>query len=255
MRVEVLGPIRAVGPDGVVPLGGPQQRLVLGLLVAARGATLTTDRLMDCLWRDELPQRARKTIQVHISCLRRALGCEAIETSDGGYRLAKGVATDLAELDVLTGHGLSYLDVDPTVAARSLASAVRLWRGPAFGSAHDAEALQGTIARLAETRLRCVEGLLEARLCFGLVAEVLAELESLISAHPYREGLRRLHILALYRTGRHVDALRSYRTYRTMLVEDMGLEPSISLRALEQRILEQDPSLTSARPPAQPADA
>ena len=95
-------------------------------------------------------------------------------------------------------------------------------------------------------RMYALEGRLEAELALGHHRDVVGELEALIAQHPLRERLRSQHMLALYRSGRHAEALASYQTFRRTLSEELGIEPSASLRELERQILQQDPITRAA---------
>ena len=131
------------------------------------------------------------------------------------------------------------------IAPRSvtLREALALWRGDAFGEFRAIEACDAEARRLEEMRLVAVEDRLDAELAAGAASEVVAELESLVAQHEFRERLWAQLMLALYRSGRQRDALGAYRRARTVLVEQMGIEPGRELRALEAAILEQDPAL------------
>ena len=109
---------------------------------------------------------------------------------------------------------------------------------------------QAEIGRLEELHLVAVEERIEADIALGRHADVVPELESLVVAHPLRERLRGLLMLALYRCDRQSDALETYRTARATLVEELGIEPSKALQRLEQAILTQDPELDALPPPA-----
>ena len=130
-----------------------------------------------------------------------------------------------------------------------LRAALALWRGPALADlAHETFA-QNELRRLEELKDQATEERLEAELALGEHSRALNELEPLIAEHPLRERLRGLHMLALYRLGRHTEALDSYRDLRTRLDEELGLEPSPELRELEQAILVHDvPSATPDLP-------
>ena len=107
--------------------------------------------------------------------------------------------------------------------------------------------------------MAALESRLEADLALGRHRDVVSELEALIGQHPLRERLRSQHMLALYRSGRHAEALASYQIFRRKLADELGIEPSASLRELERQILQQDPSLElpaqAERPPRQPTAA
>ncbi len=101
------------------------------------------------------------------------------------------------------------------------------------------------IARLEELRLAATEQRIEAELELGHHAELVPELEKLVADHPLREQLRGQLMVALYRSGRHADALDVYRRGRQVLQDELGLEPSPFLVELERQILSHDPALTA----------
>ena len=115
-----------------------------------------------------------------------------------------------------------------------------------------ADFAQAEIARLEELRLAAQEERIEAELELGRHDELVVELEALVAEHPLRERPRGQLMLALYRSGRQAEALQSYQDGRRALAEELGLEPSESLRRLEHQILEQDPTLAAPEPPARP---
>ena len=55
-----------------------------------------------------------------------------------------------------------------------------------------------------------------------------------------------MRMLALYRAGRQVEALRVYDEHRRRLADEIGVEPARELRDLEAAMLRHDPSLFAA---------
>jgi tetratricopeptide (TPR) repeat protein len=139
---------------------------------------------------------------------------------------------------------------DLDVATGTLRQALGLWRGPALANLPLSLAVGAESARLEEARLVALEERLELDLRLGRHAELVGELELLVASHPDRECLRRQLMLALYRSGRKAEALAVYRTTRQMLVEELGLEPSLALQELERAILRADPALEPVLPTA-----
>jgi hypothetical protein len=131
---------------------------------------------------------------------------------------------------------------DPERAARVVAEALDLWRGPALGDL-PTETLTAERAHLEELRLSALELQIDIDLVRGRLERVLAQVWTLIAEHPYRERLREQQILALYRAGRQKDALQAYQRAREVLVEELGIEPGPRLRELEGAILRQEPGL------------
>jgi peptide/nickel transport system substrate-binding protein len=124
-----------------------------------------------------------------------------------------------------------------------LREALALWRGPPLAEFANNSFAVADIARLNELHLSALEERIEADLASGRSAELVAELEGLVAAHPLRERLRGQLMLALYRCGRQADALQVYQDTRRLLVGELGIEPSQALQRLEQAILRQDDSL------------
>lgn len=248
VRYQVLGPVTASTEGGTVRLGGPKQRLVLALLLVDAGRTVTDDRLISEVWGDGVaPERARRSLQTGVSELRRALDDE-LARDDGGYRLVIDPETlDAHRFEVLVEAARQRQTDAPDGAAALFNEALALWHGEPFGDLTDAPALRPEAQRLRELRLVALEGRLESDLERGRHHEVAAEVEALARDHPYREGLHSLHMLALYRSGRQADALRVYERIRSVLAEELGIDPSPELQLLHRAILTQDDEL-SPRP-------
>ena len=239
--VAMVGPVGR-SSDGPA-LGGPKQRLVLALLLAEPNSVVSVDRLVDEVWGGEPPETARHTVQAYVSELRKALG-PSIERTGTGYRINVSRDTlDTLDFEARVSSARAEIASDPAHALVELEFALTLWHGPAFQDFPDQATLQVERARLDELRLVAVEDVMRARLTLGRHAEVIVELERLTRDNPYREELRALHMLALYRTGRQADALRAYQRTREVLDEELGIAPSPRLRRLEEQILLQDPDL------------
>jgi YVTN family beta-propeller protein len=251
IEFHILGPVEARDGERLLALGGPRQRALLAILIIARGSVVPGDRLIDELWGERAPATAAKTLQGYISRLRKVLGEEVLLTSAGGYGLAvEDGQIDAFRFERLATQGHEALERGDAAAARELlASALELWRGQPFaGLAYEPFAAREG-ARLEEARLVALEDHFEADLALGRDAELTGEIEELLGRHPLRERLRGQLMLALYRSGRHVEALDVYRRGRMALAEELGLEPGPDLRELEQRILEHDGSLRRSRSP------
>ena len=141
---------------------------------------------------------------------------------------------------------------NPAIALHCLDEALRLWRGPALAGI-DAPSVRTEAGRLEELRLAALEARAEALLECGKFGDAIAELETLTAAHPLRERLWSLRMLALYRAGRQADALRAYRDLRAILADELAIEPGPALRDLHTGILRQDPALDRPAPGEQDA--
>jgi class 3 adenylate cyclase len=257
MEYRVLGSLEVLDRSGHrLPLGGVRQQTVLASLLLSAGSTVPLERLVDDVW-DKPPQTAAKTVQVYVSRLRHELEPRAIESRPGGYALLlDGDELDLAQFEQIAGQGRAALaGGDYARSAQLLRDALALWRGPAL-SGLSAGPLRREAHRLEELRLQVIEDRIEADLGRGRAREVVAELQPLVAEHPFRERLRGQLMLALYRAGRQSDALDVYRETRTLLADELGLEPGEDLRQLERRMLAHDPGLEliateEAAPPMQ----
>lgn len=250
MRFGVLGPVTAWTDAGdAVAIQGVKVRAVLADLVLHVGESVTADRLVEDLWGEAPDSRnPAGTLSSKVSQLRRALGAaepgarSLVRSPPPGYELAiDPAAVDAVEFVARVEAARSA--ATPATAVAELTRALALWRGPAYGEFADAEFARPAVARLDEQRLTAQEMVARARLELGEHAAVADELTELVAAHPWREGLRLVHVLALYRSGRQADALAAFDRYRTVLVEELGLDPSPEAVALEHAVLVQDPSL------------
>jgi DNA-binding SARP family transcriptional activator len=252
MDFRILGPLEVLDEGRTITLRGARLRALLALLLVHANETLSTERLIDELWGERPPAGAAKTVQMQISRLRKTLAGEGsdgpagvVVTRERGYELRLDPdRLDSRRFERLVVEGRSELaGGHPRRAVSALEEALSLWRGtPLVELAYEPFA-QREIARLDDLRVAAHEQLIEAKLALGDHAEVVGQLETLIGEHPYRERLRALLMLALYRSERQADALQAYQAARRTLVEELGIEPGEHLRELERAILAQDPGL------------
>jgi DNA-binding SARP family transcriptional activator len=247
LQIAILGSLEPRTNDDVVGVPAGKQRALLTLLALHAPQPVSAESAADALWPHSAPAEAMRSLQVTVSRLRRTLGAggDALETVASGYRLAvEPDAIDARRFETLIGSArAARLEGDAATARSLLDDALGLWRGPALADVAFESFAQGEIARLEELRLAAVEERIDARLSAGEHPLVVAELEQLAAEHPSRERLVGLLMLALYRCGRQTDALEVYTRSRRRLDEELGLEPSLQLRRLEEAILRQDPSL------------
>ncbi|GAA3443739.1 BTAD domain-containing putative transcriptional regulator [Planomonospora venezuelensis] len=255
--LRVLGPLQAEINGRAADLGTSRQRAVIARLVAAGGHVVSTDRFIEDLWRGQPPPKALAALQVYVSNLRRALEpgrvprtpATVLVSAAPGYRLRlEPELVDAWLFPVLAGSAADALAEGDGERALGLAErALGLWQGPAYAEFADEEWAEPEAARLEELRLVAVEHRAEALLALGRNAEV--ELEPHVRAHPLRENAVRLLALARYRAGRQADALAAIRRARTVLAEELGVDPGPGLRTLEADILAHAESL-HREPPA-----
>ncbi|WP_228922280.1 BTAD domain-containing putative transcriptional regulator [Streptomyces sp. DH7] len=254
LRFTVLGPVRAWRGPELLSSGSPQQRALLAALLLREGRTATAGELIDAFWGEDPPSQALATIRTYASRLRKILGQDTLVSESGGY----AIRTDRAALDLTLAQDLAAEAEKARAAgdrcqARTLINKVLgLWDGEALASVPGPYA-DNQRTRLEEWRLQLTETRLDLDLEVGCHAEAVSELTALTAAHPLRERLRELLMVALYRSGRQAEALAVYADTRRLLAEELGVDPRPELAQLQQRILRADEEL--ARPADEPAAA
>ncbi|MFI9552855.1 AfsR/SARP family transcriptional regulator [Nonomuraea endophytica] len=246
---SVLGPVRAWQGDMELNLGSPQQRAVLGALLLHEGRAITCDALIAAIWGQNPPLRALSTLRTYAYRLRKVLEPGMVVSAGSGYAMSvpEG-ALDVSVFEEKYAEAeRARAEGDLARARTLLAAALGLWRGDAMdGTAGPyAEAQRD---RLGDRRLNAQQARLELDIELGRATEAAADLAVLSAAHPLRESLSGLLMLALYRCGRQAEALEVFDRTRRLLAEELGIDPGSELRELHQRILTSDPELLPARP-------
>ena len=247
MHFQILGPLEVRSERGAVGLEGLKPRAVLAVLLLHANEPVSAERLAVALWGQDAPPGAVKTVQVHVSRLRKALGDpEAVTTTPAGYRLrVRPGELDAERFAYGVAEGRRALEAgDAERAGVVLREALELWHGPALADLEFEPFAAAEIARLEEQRLAALEVRVEADLARGSQGALVSELQQLRAEHPTRERLTAQLMLALYRSGRQAEALEVYRDARQILIEQAGLEPDAELQQLHQAILRHDPSLS-----------
>lgn len=252
---RILGELEVLQDGDLVSLGSPRQRAVLARLLISPDNVVTTDRLLEDLWRGDATEAAKHTLHVYVSRLRKALGPDShrLVRQGTGYRFSVApTELDSTRFEQLGKDGRDALARgDAEMAKLRLEEALALWRGRALSDFADETYARDDAIRLEELRLATLEQRIWADLDLGLHGTVAPELQDLVAQHPLRETLWEQLMLALYRCGRQADALRTYQTARGYLAEELGIEPGPALRRLEEQILRQDLSLeASAKKPS-----
>ena len=247
LTVAVLGAVEARRDGALVPVPRGKTTELLVRLALDAGTRIRADTLLDDLWR--VPA-GRNTLQSKVSQLRRALGDPALVVgSADGYTLA----VDPAGVDAVRAAGLAAAAsaatsrADPIAALANAQEGLALFRGDLLAEWGDWVAPHRV--RLGEVRMGLLEDAMGARVELGAGGELVGTLEALVEQHPLRERLWAALITALYRAGRQADALAAYTRVRTLLVDELGIEPGSGLRELEQQVLLQSPTL-DCRPSA-----
>ncbi|GAA0927451.1 AfsR/SARP family transcriptional regulator [Streptomyces thermoalcalitolerans] len=256
LRFGVLGPVRAWRGKEPLATGSPQQRALLAALLLREGRTATAAELIDALWGDRPPARALATVRTYASRLRKILDAGMLVSESGGYAV-RGLGEDALDLtvaqDLAARADKARSDGDLCRARELLGRALDLWDGETLAGVPGPYA-EAQRVRLEEWRLQLLESRLDLDLEQGRHAEAVSELTALTAAHPLRERLRELLMLALYRSGRQAEALAVYADTRRLLTDELGVDPRPELRELQQRILQADPALAEpSSPVAEPA--
>lgn len=252
MELCVLGRIAVVTDGRERVLGSGREAALLADLIVHAGQMMPAERLIEDLWNGAPPPGAAGTLQTYVRNLRRVLEPDRAAGSPSRVLLSRrpGYVLEIDD-DVLDARRFERLVIaggleatgDPAGASATLREALALWKGPAFGELANEPYLRADATRLEELRLSALEGRIDADLGLGRHQDVCGELGPLATAHPYRERLWGQLMLALYRSGRQADALRAYHRLRAALAEELGLEPSASLRDLDAAIVLQKPEL------------
>jgi DNA-binding SARP family transcriptional activator len=222
VEVRLLGPVQLLVDGRSVAVPAAKQRALLALLALHAGEVVAADRVVDELWGERPPPTAHKLVQTYVWQLRKLLG-EALRTRAPGYELAIAPEQlDRGRFEDLLARGQEELTAgEAERAAETLTDALALWRA---GALCDVELL-GFARQEAESlellRVAAQEARIDAKLALGRDAELVAELEGLVAAHPYRETPRAQLMLALYRSGRQAEALDAYTQTRRLLHQDL----------------------------------
>ncbi|MFD5200059.1 BTAD domain-containing putative transcriptional regulator [Streptomyces sp. NPDC058375] len=242
MRFQLLGPLAlADGPDTVVLQPSKPANLLAALLLHAN-STVSVEYLQRAVWGEEQPATARAALQTCVLRLRRLFAKHgvtgtSIEAVPGGYRITAAPPT----LDLLGFRDrvrrAAGLDRDPEAELCALREALSLWQGSVLANVRSVVLHRDEVPRLAEERLRAVERVCDLLLGLGRCGEALVDLWTATRVHPGHERFHEQLIEALYRSGRQSQALAEYRRVKGFLLEELGVDPSPSLRRLELSIL------------------
>lgn len=279
LQLSVLGPIQVLESGRPINLGTPRQRSILAALALSPGRTVSLDTLVARVWGGEAPSTSVTTLQRYVASLRQALEPDrlphepptVIVTDGAGYVLRiPSTDRDVVVLEDAVAEARALLDgvhdmlrprvpasraSDAVRAAELLHETVKLWRGQPYADLGDDPEASAERARLEDLRVTAVELRIVALLGLGRHAEVVGELESMTSLHPLHERWWALYAVALVRCGRQAEALDALSSLRSVLADELGVDPSAPLRDLHTAILRQDPSLgwtVEAQAPAAP---
>ncbi len=247
VRYEILGPLRVLDGDRQVHVSAPKLTVLLAVLLARARQVVAADLLVAEIWPEDPPRRATAALHVYVSQLRKLLTCPRrpqcpIITRSPGYLLAvEPEAVDLHQFEqrVAAGRRHARSGRHPQ-AVEQFTAALALWRSPALSDLRDGPIVDAFATRLEESRLECLEMMMESGLSAGRHRELVGQLFELTLEHPMREAFYRQLMIALYRSERQADALRVYQRARGLLAEELGVEPGRPLRQIQRAILRDD---------------
>jgi DNA-binding SARP family transcriptional activator/tetratricopeptide (TPR) repeat protein len=240
MQFRILGPLEAVHDAQKIEFGGRNNRVLLAMLLCAPNQAVSSDVLIDAIWGASPPRAARKNLHVGVYQLRGRLGGRSrIVRHPHGYELVVAAGElDAVVFEDLADRGRAAIAAGRTSPGRQLlAQALQLWRGSVLADIDGVAALREPMARLTERQLQVREERISADVAMGQHAGTVAELGALVVAHPLRERLRALQMVALYRGGRQAEALVAYQDARRMLIDELGVEPGPELQRVHTAIL------------------
>ncbi|MER6380853.1 BTAD domain-containing putative transcriptional regulator [Streptomyces sp. NPDC001127] len=258
LRFNILGTLEVWAGQTLLRFGGAIQERVLVTLLLEPGKAVPVSRLVEAAWDEEPPTSAEHQVRKAVSELRRRIpgGACAVVTDDYGYRVQLGDGRlDLDEFADLLRTARAAADANRTAEAVSvLRRALALWRGPVLAG-RGGRIIEAAATAWEERRLTAAEQYFELRLAQGAAPELVGDLRDLVSRHPLRETLRGQLMLALYRSGRGAEALEEYAAARSLLAEELGIDPGAPLMRLHEGILREDPELAPPATAPQPAQA
>jgi DNA-binding SARP family transcriptional activator len=261
LDINLLGPLEATFDNVPVAPSAAKPRQLLAILAIGAGHVVPVSTLVNEIWGHEPPRSSVATLHTYIGKLRKRLNSAAgdgtecdgkkfLTTEANGYRLDGDlVRLDVHKYEELASAGRRAAENgDYATASHSLTAALSLWRGPALCDITTGPQLTVESVRLTETRLSDLDARLEADLCLGRDRGLLGELAGLCAQYPLSESMCGKYMLALYRSGQHWRALEAFHRLRAGLVEELGVDPSASMRHLHEAVLRGDPELDGRRP-------
>ena len=241
VELGVLGPLQVRQYGLPVAIPGAKPRAILTMLGLHGGSVVSADTLVELLWGDDPPRTAAKALQTHISALRRTLGDGFVLTVGTGWTLST-TEIDASHYKAVAKRGRDAIAAgDISQAAACFDEALTLWRGTP--ELPDGQRGTSEKTRWIEGHAALVEDRADGLLATGRAAEIVGELEAAVADAPLRERRWGQLMLALYRAGRQGEALGAYQRARSLLADELGVDPGPDLRRLEAAIVAQDAAL------------
>ena len=245
LEIRLLGPFEVVAGGTLAEVGGSKRQALLAMLALRQSRVVDVDALVEGLWGEELPAAPRNALHHHIARLRAALGESSIVGSADGYAMSDAGVDAVRFEELLAATRGALRDGDVRGAADAIGSALALWRGPALQGLARTAWFGDEARRLEALRVDALEEQFEVALALGEHRELTPALRSALADNPFRERLWGQLMLALYRSGRQADALEAFQEARRVLGDELGLEPGLELRRLQEAILAHDPAIAA----------
>jgi DNA-binding SARP family transcriptional activator len=251
LSCSVLGAVRVDVDARVVKIAAPRQRALLALLLLDVNRTVSVSKLIEGIWGETPPQHPDAALHIVVCRLRHALDAAAsrLVRDAVGYRIVlEHEAFDLTRAEAHADSARRALDAgDSLRASLAFDAALACWTGEPLADVASFPFHDSAARRLREFQLGLVESRNAAYLRCERHLDVLPDIETWIEANPWRERLRAQQMVALYRSGRQIEALAAYDDLRQLLVTDFGVDPHEELQELQVRILRGDPTLLAGR--------
>lgn len=252
LRFAVLGPVRVWRGDEELPLGSPQQRVVLAALLLRRGRLVTTAEIVHAVWGEDPPAAAVPVLRTYVSRLRKILEPDRVSdesravivsATDGYVARVPEEAVDVGLFEQRVARAAKLRAAgELSAASKLLHASLDGWHETPLAGL-TGPLVEAERSRLNEARLSTLETRFDIDVQLGRHDTLIPELRALADQNPLRERLCHLLMTALYRSGRQAEALACYRKTRSTLVAELGIEPGPSLRKLHHSILTADTSL------------
>ena len=249
LRLQILGPLR-LWRDGVELDAGPrQQAFLLALLLAREGRPTSTVELVDLIWGEGAPASALNVLHKYVGTLRRLLEPSLPARDAGSHLLRRGngylFTAGPVELDLVSfresvaGAEVALAERNREAAFDHYVNALGLWTGPAGDGLAQGPAAMSVFAGLNDEFFDTCTAAAELAVSLGRPERVLVALQLAATIAPLHEPVQAGLITNLGAAGRQVEALEIFRTVRTRLAEDLGLDPGQALEAAHRRVLSQ----------------
>jgi DNA-binding SARP family transcriptional activator len=252
----LLGPLLLLVDGTAVPLGTPKQRAVMASLVMNRNRAVAADSLINAVWGEDAPAEARASLHAYVSNLRRLLGTVGFDGRSMLEKVLPGYRLNIGELDVDLERFIRARNEGVTAAtagrfdeaSRHYSAALAQWRGEVLEDLRGFDFVSVFATAMADEKIATHIALAESEIACGRAKRITGELEALVADHPFREPAWEQLMIAYYVSARQSDALGAYQRLKNILADELGIDPSPSLRQLHERILRQEPM--DPKPPA-----